>query len=221
MQPIINMRATANGGGDGFDGDGFDERLVAMFVEELTRPGDVVLDPFAGHGTTLVVAERLARRAVGVELSPTRFDLIRPRVSSAARLVNGDSRALFAGDDDRLDDLRDVDLCLTSPPYMTRWDHPENPLTAYTTLDSDYERYLDELTEVFRGVATHHLCEQGHLVVNVANIRFGPGVTTLAWDVGRRLADEHELDFVQDVLVCWDPPPQVITNDYWLVYRRR
>ena len=50
----------------------FTESLVTEFVEELSEPGDVVLDPFAGFGTTLVVAERLGRRGLGIELMPDR-----------------------------------------------------------------------------------------------------------------------------------------------------
>lgn len=32
-------------------------------------------------------------------------------------------------------------LCLTSPPYMNAVKHPENPLTAYQTLDGDYATF--------------------------------------------------------------------------------
>ena len=46
----------------------FSEELVGFFVERLTDPGDAVLDPFAGFGTTLVVAESLGREAFGVEV---------------------------------------------------------------------------------------------------------------------------------------------------------
>ena len=35
---------------------------------------------------------------------------------------------------------------------MTRFDHPQNPLTAYTTSDGDYETYLAELLDVFLAV---------------------------------------------------------------------
>jgi DNA modification methylase len=39
----------------------FPETLVELLLREFTREGDVVLDPFAGFGTTLVVAERMGR----------------------------------------------------------------------------------------------------------------------------------------------------------------
>jgi DNA modification methylase len=43
--------------------------LVGFFVEFLTDPGDLVMDPFAGSNTTGAVAERLGRRWLGVEAS--------------------------------------------------------------------------------------------------------------------------------------------------------
>jgi site-specific DNA-methyltransferase (cytosine-N4-specific) len=43
------------------------EALVSFFVQFLTDPEDLVLDPFAGSNTTGAVAERLGRRWLGVE----------------------------------------------------------------------------------------------------------------------------------------------------------
>jgi site-specific DNA-methyltransferase (adenine-specific) len=43
--------------------------LLERIIRGCSKPGDLVLDPFAGSGTTLVAASRLGRRWVGVELS--------------------------------------------------------------------------------------------------------------------------------------------------------
>jgi len=44
--------------------------LPDFFIRLFSQPGDVVLDPFLGSGTTAVAAERLSRRWIGVELLP-------------------------------------------------------------------------------------------------------------------------------------------------------
>ena len=46
----------------------FPEWLPEFFIKLFTDPGDLVLDPFAGSGTTSRVALRLGRRAVGIEI---------------------------------------------------------------------------------------------------------------------------------------------------------
>ena len=43
------------------------EKLVAKIILSSTRPGDAVFDPFAGSGTTAVVAKKLGRRFVAIE----------------------------------------------------------------------------------------------------------------------------------------------------------
>jgi len=46
----------------------FPEELPRRLIKLYTYPGDVVLDPFAGSGTTLVVAKKLGRHFVGYEI---------------------------------------------------------------------------------------------------------------------------------------------------------
>jgi site-specific DNA-methyltransferase (adenine-specific) len=48
----------------------FPAKLVRPLVEACTLPGDLVLDPFAGSGTTCIVAACLGRRYLGIELNP-------------------------------------------------------------------------------------------------------------------------------------------------------
>lgn len=45
------------------------EELVRRIIDVSSNPGDVVLDPFAGSGTTLAVAKGMGREAVGIELN--------------------------------------------------------------------------------------------------------------------------------------------------------
>ena len=42
---------------------------------DATAPGELVVDPFLGSGTTLLAAERTRRRCVGVEIEPSYVDL--------------------------------------------------------------------------------------------------------------------------------------------------
>lgn len=48
----------------------FPPQLPAHFIEALTKPGDVVMDPMAGSGTTVLEAVPLGRHGLGFDLDP-------------------------------------------------------------------------------------------------------------------------------------------------------
>jgi len=58
------------------------EAVLERIIRVATDPGDLVLDPFAGSGTTLAVAKKLGRRFLGIELSDAYADLARKRLQS-------------------------------------------------------------------------------------------------------------------------------------------
>lgn len=60
----------------------FPEELPRRLIKLYSYPGDLVLDPFSGSGTTLVAAKRLGRSSVGVEINPTFCDLIKRNVQT-------------------------------------------------------------------------------------------------------------------------------------------
>jgi DNA modification methylase len=75
--------------GGGHCGDGISHKHPAIFPEALARdhilswsnPGDVVLDPFAGSGTTLKMAKETGRRSIGIEVNADYCEIIRQRVA--------------------------------------------------------------------------------------------------------------------------------------------
>ena len=52
------------------NGISFPRALPERFIRQYTNPGDLVLDPFCGVGTTVRVAAELGRRAIGFEIDP-------------------------------------------------------------------------------------------------------------------------------------------------------
>lgn len=60
----------------------FPPELPRRLIKLLSYPTDVVLDPWAGTGTTLIEAMKLKRRAVGIEIEESYCALIRERVSA-------------------------------------------------------------------------------------------------------------------------------------------
>lgn len=58
----------------------FKPQLPRFFITNLSKPGDIVLDPFMGRGTTPIEAHLLGRRAFGNDINPLSLLLTRPRL---------------------------------------------------------------------------------------------------------------------------------------------
>lgn len=65
---------------------GMPEGLADLCIRAGSRTNDMVLDPFAGAGTTGVVAAKLGRRFVGIELNPEYAAIAQRRIAAAAPL---------------------------------------------------------------------------------------------------------------------------------------
>jgi DNA modification methylase len=74
----------------------FPEKLVEPFVKVLSNPGDTVLDPFCGSGTTGAVALRLGRSFIGVDVRPSQIDASKRRLweSGCTSILSEDARNL-------------------------------------------------------------------------------------------------------------------------------
>ena len=115
--------------------------LAAQAIDDYTDPGDIVLDPLAGIGTTLVEAIHAGRNTIGVELEPGCAALAEANVAHARNQGGTGHGRVVCGDATHLPDLLgaelrgQVSLVLTSPPYGRtthgRVEHRKGPLTRF------------------------------------------------------------------------------------------
>jgi modification methylase len=100
--------------------------LAAHAITTYTKPGDLVLDPMCGAGTTLVEAVRAGRHTIGVDIEPAFADLAQANLNLAERDGATGQGMVVCGDATELPRLLPrrlrgtVDLVLTSPPYGQR-----------------------------------------------------------------------------------------------------
>jgi DNA modification methylase len=189
----------------------YPEELVATFLRQYTRPGDTVLDPFAGYGTTLIAAEAMGRAAYGIEYDGRRAKYIRTQIQQPDRLIHGDARELLSYP------LPPIDFSITSPPFMER-DDPEDPFTNYSQPGAGYAAYLEQIARIYE-LLRQRLKPGARAVLEVSNLKGPGGVTTLAWDVGRALAGV--LEFEGEVVIGWDHYSYGYDHSYCLVFRNR
>lgn len=58
----------------------FPEELPEWFIKLFTKEFDTVLDPFAGSGTTIIVAKRMKRNSVGIDIKPEYVDIMKKNI---------------------------------------------------------------------------------------------------------------------------------------------
>jgi 16S rRNA G966 N2-methylase RsmD len=73
------------------------ESLMVELIDLFTDPGDVVLDPYCGSGSTLISALRRGRRAIGIEINPEYAELARERCRAEESGSNYASRSAGQG----------------------------------------------------------------------------------------------------------------------------
>lgn len=97
--------------------------IAAHVIATYTQPGDLVLDPMCGIGTSLVEAVHLGRDAIGVEYEPAWADVAARNIAHAAAHGATGHATVHDGDSTQLTTLLPasavgrVALVLTSPPY--------------------------------------------------------------------------------------------------------
>jgi len=172
----------------------FSDSFAEYFIEHFSEPGNVVFDPFAGFGTTLFAAERLGRRAWGVEFSPERASYIRSLLQAPNKIICGNSLRLNEME------LPKIGFALTSPPYMQKTNHPEYPFAGYKITGQGYEDYLSDMERIFKQLS-QKLTLNAYVVIEVSNLYIDGNFTPLAWDVAAKVGTV--LSFRQEIIIDW------------------
>ena len=129
--------------------DAFDtpkpERLLQRIIHIATNPGDIVLDCFAGSGTTAAVAHKMGRRWVTSELLPKTADTFtKPRL---AKVVRGEDRGGITTTTERVP-AQDTEL----PDGLTPNKAQEFQTTLGKVVDTDSPIEIDLSTELAKAV---------------------------------------------------------------------
>jgi DNA modification methylase len=197
----------------------FPETLAMEFISFFTKGGQVVLDPMAGTGSTLVAALRTGRHSYGIELNPAYADIARQVIAEEIQTLKMDGPGfacqVITGNAACIKEIATnnclplVDYILTSPPY---WDmlHARGAVTQKTRRASeqldvfysddpedlgnieDYSEFIERLSKIYIGLSP--IIRPGaYLTIIVKNIKKGGRIYPLAWDLASRLRDTYTL----------------------------
>ena len=186
------------------------DKLIRIYTKE---EGEVILDPFVGIGSTIVAAQNLNRKGIGVELSKEYVSKIKNRLKQTKLLPNEFKPVIIEGDSrEKLKEIEDesVDLCITSPPY---WDILNQKRTAdlkeivsYSDSDidlgniEDYNQFFEGLKEIFKEVY-RTLKQNKRCCVVVMDVRKKDKFFPLHIDLTRIM---REIGFELEDFIIWD-----------------
>jgi DNA modification methylase len=193
----------------------FPETMAQEFIEFFTKEGEIVLDPMAGTGSTLIAALRCGRNSYGIELNP-KYAEIAQQIIEEERALLGDSVSslqslIINGDAAQITNyqLPIVDYVLTSPPYwdMLRAKGSETQKKRRSSIEldvhysddpndmgniSDYDEFLEKLVNIYKGLKPL-LREKAYMTIIVKNVKKGGKIYPLAWDIARELGKTYTL----------------------------
>ncbi len=172
------------------DDNRFSESFVEYILKNYTKKTALIIDPFAGLGTTLKVSEKMNHTAYGFEIDYSRYQYIKKQLQHPKNIIHDSAFNL------NKHPLPKFDLCLTSPPYMHK-DYHRNPLRKETK--GDYQQYLDDLLKIYRKIKPQ-MKQNSYIIIEASNLK-GKYVTTLAWDITQKIS--KIFDFEGETVIHW------------------
>jgi len=192
----------------------FPMELCRRLIEIYTKKGDVVLDPFMGSGTVLIVARNMERKGIGIEINPNFVELAKKRLAQRKLIQSSTEEPEIYCDDagNLLEYLKPntVDFVLTSPPY---WNIHTRKRTAdykkprpYSTLERDlgniasFNEFMTQLKLIFEKV--YIVLKHGkRCIIVVMDIRQGSKFYPFHMNICDMM---REIGFVLEDIIIWD-----------------
>lgn len=197
----------------------YPETLVQEFIAFFTKKEQVVFDPMAGTGSTLVAALRAGRHSYGIELNPKYANISEESIRQELAMLEIGKASLtakiFTGDSCNITSILKknnvpiIDYVITSPPYWdmlrskgakTQGDRREDDgLDVYYSNNpndlgniADYDAFLERLIAIYAALQPF-LKKRAYLTIIVKNIKKGGAIYPLAWDLGKQLGKIYTL----------------------------
>ncbi|HMO56761.1 MAG TPA: DNA methyltransferase [Roseiflexaceae bacterium] len=156
----------------------FVPQIPYQMLRRYTRPGEWVLDPFVGSGTTLIEAQRLGRHAIGIDLQESSAEQAR-RAISAEPNPHGTINAIYTGDSAVLDyaalltqhQCASVQLAILHPPYYDIIKFSDDPRDLSNA--ASIERFIEQMGQVVERVT--QVLDRGRFLVLVIGDKYARG----------------------------------------------
>ena len=185
-------------------------RLIECFTHSESS---LILDPFAGVGSTLLAAKELSKNAIGLEISPEYVQIAESRLSQMILFAEQTEVNVYTADSRDLYQYvlpNSVDMVVTSPPYWDillqkrTVDNKEQRDYGDTELDlgkiRDYEKFLLELRKIFEQVY-NVMKPNGYCCIIVMDLRKKDRFYPYHIDISQLMAD---IGFIFDDTIIWN-----------------
>ena len=141
--------------------------MPEKFIKLFTHPGETVLDPFCGSGTTNVEAKRLGRDSIGIDINAYSTGMTLHRLAEVDMLQPSNTKhQIIQGNCvDVMDKIpkQSIDFIITSPPYFDVVDYKDNHPEQWGNIH-DYSTFVDKAKRAFEKM--HNIMKpNGYVVV--------------------------------------------------------
>jgi len=163
----------------------FAPQVPRNLIEMYSQPGEAILDPMVGAGTTLVEAKLLGRNALGIDINP---DVVKiANVALEFKHTPISRQKVQVGDARNLSFLKDnsIDLIITHPPYMNIIKYSDGKIAADLSNIGSLPKFCDEIeivaSQLFRVLKPDKFC-----AILIGDTRKGKHFVPLAFNVMQR-----------------------------------